>query len=62
MAITYIRILLWERASSVPVKESNEVISKAVLTKENDEVEIKYLDIKDNNVVPTIDFKNNNLK
>jgi len=62
LAITYIRILLWERASSVPVKESNEVISKAVLTKENDEVEIKYLDIKDNNVVPTIDFKNNNLK
>jgi len=33
-----------------------------VLTKENDEVQIKYLDIKDNNVVPTISFKNDNLK
>ena len=33
-----------------------------VLTNENDEVEIKYLDIKDNNVVSTIGFKNNNLK
>jgi hypothetical protein len=33
-----------------------------VLTKENDEVEIKYLDIKDNNVVSTVGFKNNNLK
>lgn len=33
-----------------------------VLTKENDEVEIKYLDIKDNNVVSTIGFKNSNLK
>ncbi|MBK5240956.1 hypothetical protein [Clostridium sp.] len=33
-----------------------------VLTKENDEVEIKYLDIKDNSVVPTIGFKNSNLK
>jgi hypothetical protein len=33
-----------------------------VLTKENDEVEIKYLDIKDNNVVSTVGFKNSNLK
>lgn len=33
-----------------------------VLTKENDEVEIKYLDIKDNNVVSTVGLKNNNLK
>lgn len=33
-----------------------------VLTKENDEVEIVYLDIKDNNVVPTVGFKNSNLK
>ncbi|MBU3112179.1 hypothetical protein [Clostridium lacusfryxellense] len=33
-----------------------------VLTNENDEVEIKYLDIKDNNIVSTIGFKNNNLK
>jgi hypothetical protein len=33
-----------------------------VLTKENDEVEIKYLDIKDNSVVSTIGFKNSNLK
>jgi hypothetical protein len=33
-----------------------------VLTKENDEVEIKYLDIKDNNVLSTIGFKNSNLK
>lgn len=32
------------------------------LTKENDEVEIRYLDIKDNNVVSTISFKNRNLK
>jgi len=33
-----------------------------VLTKENDEVEIKYLDIRDNNVVSTVGFKNSNLK
>ncbi|MGH4123676.1 MAG: hypothetical protein ACREV6_12185 [Clostridium sp.] len=33
-----------------------------VLTNENDEVEIKYLDIKDNNVVSTVGFKNSNLK
>ena len=33
-----------------------------VLTKENDEVEIKYLDIKDSNVVSTVAFKNSNLK
>ena len=33
-----------------------------VLTKENDEVEIKYLDIKDSKVVSTVSFKNNNLK
>ena len=33
-----------------------------VLTKENDEVEIKYFDIKDNNVVSTVSFKNNNIK
>jgi hypothetical protein len=33
-----------------------------VLTKENDQVEIKYLDIKDNNVVSTTKFKNNSIK
>lgn len=32
-----------------------------VLTKENDEVDIKYLDIKDNNIVSTTYFKNHNL-
>jgi len=33
-----------------------------VLTKEGDMVEIKYLDIKDNNIVSTTSFKNNNIK
>jgi hypothetical protein len=33
-----------------------------VLTKENDTVEIKYLDIKDNNIVSTTSFKNRSIK
>lgn len=33
-----------------------------VLTKEGDLVEIKYLDIKDNNIVSTTGFKNNSIK
>lgn len=33
-----------------------------VLTKENDNVEIKYLDIKDTNIVSTTSFKNNSIK
>lgn len=33
-----------------------------VITKEGDDVEIKYLDIVDNNVVSTIAFKNNSIK
>lgn len=33
-----------------------------VLTKENDQVEIRYMDIKDNNVVSTTKFKNNSVK
>lgn len=33
-----------------------------VLTKESDTVEIKYLDIKDNNIVSTTGFKNNSIK
>lgn len=33
-----------------------------VITKEGDDVEIKYLDIVDNNVVSTTAFKNNNIK
>jgi hypothetical protein len=33
-----------------------------VLTKENDMVEIKYMDIKDNNIVSTTAFKNNSIK
>lgn len=43
------------------------VVTKAagidiVLTKENDLVEITYLDIKDNNIVSTTKFKNNTIK
>jgi hypothetical protein len=33
-----------------------------VLTKEGDTVEIKYLDIKDNNIVSTTGFKNSSIK
>lgn len=33
-----------------------------VLTKEGDDVEIKYLDIKDNNLVSSTGFKNNSIK
>lgn len=33
-----------------------------VLTRDGDTVEIKYLDIKDNNVVSTVSFKNNSVK
>lgn len=33
-----------------------------VLTKENDMVDIKYLDIKDNNIVSSTGFKNNSIK
>ncbi|MBL4934364.1 hypothetical protein JK636_01180 [Clostridium sp. YIM B02515] len=33
-----------------------------VLSKEGDNVEIKYLDIKDNNVISTTGFKNNSIK
>ena len=33
-----------------------------VLTKEEDIVEIKYLDIKDNNIFSTTGFKNNSIK
>lgn len=33
-----------------------------VLTKENDMVDIKYVDIKDNNIVSTTSFKNNSIK
>lgn len=33
-----------------------------VLTKENDDVQIKYMDIKDNNVVSAVQFKNNSIK
>lgn len=33
-----------------------------VLTKEGDSVEIKYLDIKDNNIVSTTGFKNNSIR
>ncbi|MDP4177771.1 MAG: hypothetical protein Q8900_05440 [Bacillota bacterium] len=57
---TVFYVKLQENATIFMVNKS--IGTDIVLTKENDDVEIKYLDIKDNDVVSTTGFKNNSIK